>query len=77
MVEQAVKGHVPRQPSSLEDDDYLAGLSEKEIERRRKIGAANKGKAPWTKGRKLSIEHRQLIKQRTIEALSDPKVMTC
>ncbi|XP_051210594.1 uncharacterized protein [Lolium perenne] len=73
-VDQAVEGHRPRQPSSLEDDAYRAGLSEKEIERRRKIGAANKGKAPWTKGRKLSIEHRQLIKQRTIEALSDPKV---
>ena len=42
------------QPSSWEGDAYLAGLSEKEIERRRKIGAANKGKAPWSKGRKLS-----------------------
>lgn len=53
---------------------YPGGLSEKEIERRRKIGAANKGKTPWTKGRKLTKEHRQLIKQRTIEALRDPKV---
>ncbi|CAM0956128.1 unnamed protein product [Alopecurus aequalis] len=43
----------PRQPSdddsALDGDAYLTGLSEKEIERRRKIGAANKGKAPWTK----------------------------
>ncbi|CAM0953476.1 unnamed protein product [Alopecurus aequalis] len=68
----------PHQPldddSALDGDVYLTCLSEQEIERRRKIGAANKGKAPWTKGRKLSIEHKQLIKQRTIEALNDPKV---
>lgn len=65
------------QSSSREGDAYLTGLPQKEIERRRKIGAANKGKAPWTKGRKLSEEHKQLIKQRTTEALSDPKVMSC
>jgi hypothetical protein len=60
-VDQAVEGHMPRQPSSLEDDAYPAGLSEKEIERRRKIGAANKGKAPWTKGRRLSIGMTMLL----------------
>ncbi|XP_066362227.1 uncharacterized protein [Miscanthus floridulus] len=53
---------------------YFTDLSEKEIERRRKIGAANKGKVPWTKGRKWSEEHKKLIKQRTAEALRDPKV---
>ncbi|KAM3300628.1 hypothetical protein ACQJBY_041578 [Aegilops geniculata] len=53
---------------------YPGGLSEKEIERRQKISAANKGKAPWTKGRKLTQEHRQRIKQGTIQALRDPKV---
>lgn len=47
--------HQPQGDSALESDACLTGLSEKEIERRRKIGAANKGKAPWTKGRKLSI----------------------
>lgn len=42
-------------PSNLElGSAYPGGLSEKEIERRRKISAANKGKAPWTKGRKLT-----------------------
>lgn len=30
------------------------GMSKKEIERRRKIGRANKGKVPWNKGRKHS-----------------------
>jgi hypothetical protein len=54
-VEQAVRDHQPRQSLNPEDDAYLAGLSEKEIERRCKIGAANKGKVPWTKGRKLSV----------------------
>jgi hypothetical protein len=42
------------QPQNLENDADFAGLSKKEIERRRKIGAANKGKVPWTKGRKWS-----------------------
>lgn len=46
-----VKDHQPHQP---QDATYSAGLSEKEIERRRKIGAANKGQVPWTKGRKWS-----------------------
>ncbi|XP_014753774.1 uncharacterized protein LOC100825588 isoform X2 [Brachypodium distachyon] len=69
-----VQGHQPHLPLDLENNVNPTGLSEKEIERRRKIGAANKGKAPWTKGRKLSKEHKQLIKQRTIEALRDPKV---
>ncbi|KAL6848857.1 hypothetical protein ACP4OV_021440 [Aristida adscensionis] len=61
-------------PKNLQGDAYVAGLSKKEIERRRKIGAANKGKVPWTKGRKWSEEQKKLIKQRTIEALRDPKV---
>ncbi|KAF9621541.1 hypothetical protein IFM89_022768 [Coptis chinensis] len=55
----------------IEDMDVKA---DKEIERRKKIGVANKGKAPWNKGRKHSAETRELIKQRTIEALKDPKV---
>ncbi|XXG85071.1 hypothetical protein AAC387_Pa11g0233 [Persea americana] len=46
----------------------------KEMRRRRKIGLANKGKTPWNKGRKHSAETRERIKQRTIEALRDPKV---
>lgn len=49
-----VEDHQPHQPSNLEGDAYLTGLSKKEIERRQKIGAANKGKVPWTKGRELS-----------------------
>ncbi|XP_017980565.1 PREDICTED: uncharacterized protein LOC18594150 isoform X1 [Theobroma cacao] len=46
----------------------------KEEQRRRKIGLANKGRVPWNKGRKHSAETCLRIKQRTIEALKDPKV---
>ncbi|XP_010462204.1 PREDICTED: histone-lysine N-methyltransferase, H3 lysine-79 specific [Camelina sativa] len=46
----------------------------KEEERRRKIGLANKGKVPWNKGRKHTEDTRRRIKQRTIEALRNPKV---
>ena len=42
------------QSCQLQGVAYFTDLSEKEIERRRKIGAANKGKVPWTKGRKWS-----------------------
>ncbi|KAL8242625.1 hypothetical protein R6Q59_012927 [Mikania micrantha] len=45
-----------------------------EIERRRKIGLANKGRVPWNKGKKHTLETRELISQRTKEALKDPKV---
>nr|CAB3460585.1 unnamed protein product [Digitaria exilis] len=65
-----VQDHQPHQPQGV---TCSAGLSEKEIERRRKIGAANKGQVPWTKGRKWSEEHKKLISQRTTEALRDPK----
>ncbi|XP_077226670.1 histone-lysine N-methyltransferase, H3 lysine-79 specific-like protein [Tasmannia lanceolata] len=47
---------------------------DKEIQRRRKIGLANKGKTPWNKGRTHSAETRERIKQRTLEALRDPKI---
>ncbi|THU71388.1 hypothetical protein C4D60_Mb04t00870 [Musa balbisiana] len=47
-------------------------VSDREIRRRQKIGAANRGKIPWNKGRKHKTRER--IKKRTIEALSDPKV---
>ncbi|KAK1414346.1 hypothetical protein QVD17_30090 [Tagetes erecta] len=45
-----------------------------EIERRRKIGLANKGRVPWNKGKRHTQETRDLISQRTKEALKDPKV---
>uniref|UniRef100_A0A0A9CHG4 Nuclease associated modular domain-containing protein n=1 Tax=Arundo donax TaxID=35708 RepID=A0A0A9CHG4_ARUDO len=76
-VNKKVQDNQPHQPQNLQDDAYLTGLSKKEIERRQKIGAANKGKVPWTKGRKWSEEHKKLIRQRTAEALRDPKVMSC
>ncbi|CAN4096959.1 unnamed protein product [Withania somnifera] len=49
-------------------------VNEKEVGRRRKIGLANRGKVPWNKGRKHSPETREKIRQRTKEALSDPKI---
>ncbi|XP_058100755.1 uncharacterized protein LOC131245363 [Magnolia sinica] len=52
----------------------IAEKDYKEMQRRRKIGLANKGKTPWNKGRKHSAETRACIKQRTLEALRDPKV---
>ncbi|XP_071691909.1 uncharacterized protein [Rutidosis leptorrhynchoides] len=45
-----------------------------EMQRRQKIGLANKGRIPWNKGKKHTAETRELISQRTKEALSDPKV---
>ncbi|KAJ4917901.1 Uncharacterized protein Rs2_03451 [Raphanus sativus] len=51
-----------------------AGRNVKEDERRRKIGLANRGKVPWNKGRKHTEDTRRRIKERTIEALRNPKV---
>uniref|UniRef100_J3MA83 Nuclease associated modular domain-containing protein n=1 Tax=Oryza brachyantha TaxID=4533 RepID=J3MA83_ORYBR len=76
-MKKLVQDHSPCQPLALQSDPDITILPIKEIERRRKIGAANKGKVPWTNGRKLSKEHKALIKQRTTEALRDPKVMSC
>ncbi|CAM8894039.1 unnamed protein product [Rhodiola kirilowii] len=45
-----------------------------EVLRRRRIGLANKGKIPWNKGITHNEVTRLKIKQRTIEALSNPKV---
>ncbi|KAI3946632.1 hypothetical protein MKW92_036374 [Papaver armeniacum] len=54
--------------------DTFGKHDSQETERRRKIGFANKGRTPWNKGKKHSAETRKKIKQRTKEALSDPKV---
>ncbi|XP_020223951.1 uncharacterized protein LOC109806027 [Cajanus cajan] len=54
--------------------DSLSEEVLKERIRRMRIGMANKGKVPWNKGRKHSAETRELIRQRTLEALRDPKV---
>lgn len=57
--------------------EYIDGfwdMDQTERERRIKIGLANKGRVPWNKGRKHSAETRARIKQRTREALRNPKV---
>ncbi|KAF3520257.1 hypothetical protein DY000_02059527 [Brassica cretica] len=54
--------------------DIEADRKMKEEERRRKIGLANKGKIPWNKGRRHTEDTRRRIKERTIEALRNPKV---
>ncbi|KAL1195781.1 hypothetical protein V5N11_002559 [Cardamine amara subsp. amara] len=59
---------------SLVSEVTLSDMKVKEEERRRKIGLANKGKVPWNKGKKHSEDTRRRIKQRTIEALRNPKV---
>ncbi|WZY96804.1 hypothetical protein YC2023_069133 [Brassica napus] len=59
---------------AMEKETEAADIKMKEEERRRKIGLANKGKVPWNKGRKHTEDTRRRIKQRTIEALRNPKV---
>ncbi|KAK6934173.1 hypothetical protein RJ641_034331, partial [Dillenia turbinata] len=59
------------------DSDFVevsTKVDHKERERRRRIAPANKGKIPWNKSRKHSAETCERIKQRTIEALRNPKV---
>nr|VDD01254.1 unnamed protein product [Brassica oleracea] len=60
---------------ATEKDTAEADREVREEERRRKIGLANKGKVPWNKGIKHTQDTRRRIKQRTIEALRNPKVM--
>ncbi|ONI12520.1 hypothetical protein PRUPE_4G170000 [Prunus persica] len=65
-----------REVQSMHHTDSPDSISkeEKERQRRKKIGLANKGRVPWNKGRKHSSETCARIKQRTTEALKDPKV---
>ncbi|CAK9134111.1 unnamed protein product [Ilex paraguariensis] len=59
---------IPNTKESFNFEDH------KESQRRRKIGLANKGKVPWNKGKRHSAETRERIRQRTKEAMRDPKV---
>ncbi|KAL6999599.1 hypothetical protein U1Q18_000757 [Sarracenia purpurea var. burkii] len=55
-------------------EEIFIDEDQKESNRRRKIGLANKGKVPWNKGRKHSTETRERIRLRTKEALMNPKI---
>ncbi|KAJ6423450.1 hypothetical protein OIU84_024410 [Salix udensis] len=52
--------------------ESINDLPKKRRKRKKKHG--NKGKIPWNKGRNHTAETRALIKQRTIEALTNPQV---
>ncbi|KAI5605383.1 hypothetical protein BDE02_01G347600 [Populus trichocarpa] len=52
--------------------EIINDLPKKRRKRKKKHG--NKGRIPWNKGRKHTAETRALIKQRTIEALTNPQV---
>ncbi|XP_038897968.1 uncharacterized protein LOC120085828 [Benincasa hispida] len=67
-IEKLVVSNKNDSPENLETEN------DKELQRRKKIGLANKGRVPWNKGKKHNLETRKRIKQRTIEALRDPKV---
>ncbi|KAK4796098.1 hypothetical protein SAY86_028424 [Trapa natans] len=62
------------QPEEDQNVQINGNTDYREMERRRKIGLANKGKVPWNVGRKHSGVTRDRIRQRTREALRDPKV---
>ena len=58
-----------------EADRFQRVLSEQtELDRRAKIGAANKGKSAWNKGRHHSPETIAKIKANTARAMRDPEV---
>lgn len=67
-IEKQVLSDGDGSPENLETEN------DKEWQRRKKIGLANKGRVPWNKGKKHNLETRKRIKQRTIEALRDPEV---
>jgi hypothetical protein len=52
----------------------FSSIADKEMARRMKISAANRGRTPWNKGRNLTREVREKIRQRTFEAMQRPDV---
>jgi hypothetical protein len=57
--------------------DDMKEMPSKKDEWRLRISKANKGKVPWNKGRRHSPETLARIRERTKQAMQDPKVMSC
>ena len=66
--------HKKPQTGRVGEEDCPVELTDKEINRRRKISQANKGKVPWNKGKNMTEEMKAKISQRTYEAMQRPEV---
>ncbi|KAI8106554.1 hypothetical protein M9435_001097 [Picochlorum sp. BPE23] len=66
--------HKKPQAGRVGEGDCAVELTDKEINRRRKISQANKGKVPWNKGKNMTEEMKAKISQRTYEAMQRPEV---
>lgn len=60
--------------ASPEWESPSSSVDSKELSRRMKISAANRGRTPWNKGKNLSEQVREKIRQRTFEAMQRPEV---
>ncbi|KAJ1389509.1 Nuclease associated modular domain 3 [Sesbania bispinosa] len=76
-LELGIKPHPPGGVSLQFSDDESEQLDDREKLRRMRISKANRGNAPWNKGRKHSAETLRKIKERIRLVMQNPKVMSC